>query len=77
LHQSDQGCTYAREDDHAALVSHGITCSLSRGGNGYGNAAMESFPVTVKREEGGHFESFGDAVRFPGSSVRPSSNDRQ
>jgi hypothetical protein len=38
---------------------------------------MESFPVTVKREEGGHFGSFGDAVRFPGSSVRPSSNDRQ
>jgi putative transposase len=61
LHHSDQGCTYASEDYRAVLESHGITCSMSRRGNCYDNAVMESFFSTVKSELGERFESHGDA----------------
>jgi putative transposase len=61
LHHSDQGCTYASEDYRAVLETHGITCSMSRRGNCYDNAVMESFFSTVKSELGERFESHGDA----------------
>ena len=61
LHHSDQGCTYASEDYRAVLETHGITCSMSRRGNCYDNAAMESFFSTVKSELADRFESFGEA----------------
>jgi transposase InsO family protein len=61
LHHSDQGCTYASEDYQAVLEANGITCSMSRRGNCYDNAVMESFFSTVKSELGEHFASHGDA----------------
>ena len=61
LHHSDQGCTYASEDYQAMLEAHGITCSMSRRGNCYDNAVMESFFSTVKSELGDRFHSHGDA----------------
>jgi transposase InsO family protein len=61
LHHSDQGCTYASEDDQRWLTTHGITCSMSRRGNCYDNAVMESFFSTVKFELGEHFERGGEA----------------
>jgi transposase InsO family protein len=61
LHHSDQGCTYASEDYQALLIAHGITCSMSRRGNCYDNAVMESFFSTLKSELGEHFESCGHA----------------
>jgi transposase InsO family protein len=61
LHHSDQGCTYASEDYQRWLTTHGITCSMSRRGNCYDNAVMESFFSTVKFEHGEHFESCGEA----------------
>ena len=61
LHHSDQGCTYASEDYQAILDAHGITCSMSRRGNCYDNAVMESFFSTVKSELGERFDSYGDA----------------
>jgi putative transposase len=61
LHHSDQGCTYASEDYQRWLTTHGITCSMSRRGNCYDNAVMESFFSTVKFELGEHFESCGAA----------------
>ncbi len=61
LHHSDQGCTYASEDYQAVLEAHGITCSMSRRGNCYDNAVMESFFSTLKSELGERFESHGDA----------------
>jgi transposase InsO family protein len=61
LHHSDQGCTYASEDYQAVLEASGITCSMSRRGNCYDNAVMESFFSTVKSELGEHFESHGEA----------------
>jgi putative transposase len=63
LHHSDQGCTYASEDYQHWLTTHGITCSMSRRGNCYDNAVMESFFSTVKFELGEHFETNGDATR--------------
>jgi len=61
LHHSDRGCTYASEDYRAVLDAKGITCSMSRRGDCYDNAVMESFFSTVKNEIGEHFESHGDA----------------
>lgn len=61
LHHSDQGCTYASEDYRARLEQHGITCSMSRRGNCYDNAVMESWFSTVKSEEGDRFESYAHA----------------
>ena len=45
----------------ASSTAHGITCSMSRRGNCYDNAVMESFFSTVKSELGERFESHGDA----------------
>jgi transposase InsO family protein len=59
LHHSDQGCTYASGDYQAILEQFGITCSMSRRGDCYDNAVMESFFSTVKAELGEHFGSYG------------------
>jgi transposase InsO family protein len=61
LHHSDQGCTYASEDYRLRLEQHGITCSMSRRGNCYDNAVIESWFSTVKSEEGERFESYAHA----------------
>jgi transposase InsO family protein len=61
LHHSDQGCTYASEDYQTVLLAQGITCSMSRRGNCYDNAVMESFFSTVKSELGDRFDSNGEA----------------
>lgn len=41
---------YTSEDFQRLLESHGITCSMSRRGNCWDNAAMESFFSTLKTE---------------------------
>jgi transposase InsO family protein len=61
LHHSDQGSPYASEDYQRILEAHGITCSMSRRGNCYDNAAMESWFSTLKSELGERFESYGIA----------------
>jgi len=61
LHHSDQGGTYASEDYQKLLEARGIVCSMSRRGNCYDNAVMESFFSTVKSELGDQFASHGDA----------------
>ena len=63
LHHSDQGCTYASEDYQDVLKAHGITGSMSRRGNCWDNAVMESFFSTLKSELGEHFDSHGAAKR--------------
>jgi transposase InsO family protein len=50
LHHSDRGVQYACGEYRAVLARHGITCSMSRGGNCYDNATMESFFKTFKVE---------------------------
>jgi transposase InsO family protein len=50
LHHSDRGCQYASGSFRALLAKHGLICSMSRRGNAYDNAPMESFFSTLKRE---------------------------
>jgi transposase InsO family protein len=50
VHHSDRGCQYACGDYRAALESRGIACSMSRPGDCYDNAVIESFWGTLKRE---------------------------
>jgi transposase InsO family protein len=52
LHHSDQGVQYACHEYAAALAAAGLICSMSRKGNCYDNAAMESFWSTFKTETG-------------------------
>jgi putative transposase len=61
LHHSDQGSPYASEDYQTILEARGITCSMSRRGNCYDNAVMESFFSTVKSELRDRFDSCGEA----------------
>ncbi len=51
IHHSDRGCQYASRSYRASLTQAGITASMSRKGNCYDNAAMESFFATLKTEE--------------------------
>ena len=50
LHHSDRGSQYACEDYQHLLSATGVTCSMSRKGNCYDNAVMESFWGTLKTE---------------------------
>jgi len=50
LHHSDRGVQYACEAFQQLLNQHGMTPSMSRTGNCYDNAVMESFFSTLKRE---------------------------
>jgi putative transposase len=50
LHHSDRGCQYASSAYRSELARHGIECSMSRRGNCWDNAPMESFFSTLKRE---------------------------
>jgi transposase InsO family protein len=50
LHHSDRGVQYACELYRQLLAEHGIACSMSRPGNCYDNACVESFFGTLKSE---------------------------
>jgi len=50
LHHSDQGSQYTSEDFQRLLRDHGIVCSMSRRGDCWDNAAMESFFSSLKTE---------------------------
>lgn len=51
IHHSDRGCQYSSRSYRQKLAQAGITSSMSRKGNCYDNAAMESFFATLKTEE--------------------------
>jgi putative transposase len=50
LHHSDQGSQYTSEQFQRLLSDLGVTCSMSRSGNVWDNAVMESFFSTLKTE---------------------------
>lgn len=50
LHHSDRGSQYASAAFQDLLKLHGLRCSMSRQGNCYDNAVMESFFATLKKE---------------------------
>ena len=47
---SDRGVQYASEHYQTLLRKHAVTCSMSRKGNCWDNAPMESFFATLKKE---------------------------
>jgi len=52
LHHSDRGSQYACDQYRQSLAASALVCSMSRKGNCYDNAAMESFWSTLKTETG-------------------------
>jgi len=50
LSHSDRGSQYASEHYQRLLAKHGIVCSMSRRGDCWDNAPMESFFASLKKE---------------------------
>jgi transposase InsO family protein len=47
---SDRGSQYASDHYQRLLERHGITCSMSRRGDGWDNAPRQSFFASLKKE---------------------------
>ncbi len=64
IHHSDQGVQYASDLYIKCLEDHGILISMSRKGNPYDNAFIESFIGTLKCEEVylNEYETFSDVL---------------
>jgi putative transposase len=65
IHHSDRGVQYASEEYRKVIRSAGFQASMSRKGNCYDNAPMESFFHTLKTElvHHRHYETREDARR--------------
>jgi putative transposase len=50
IHHSDRGSQYASNDYQGLLREHGLICSMSRKGDCWDNAVVESFFATLKSE---------------------------
>ena len=50
IHHSDRGSQYASQEYQEMLHSYGMTISMSRKGNCYDNACIESFHSVLKKE---------------------------
>lgn len=50
IHHSDRGVQYASQEYREFLERHGIKCSMSRKGDCWDNAVVESFFGTLKKE---------------------------
>ena len=53
LHHSDRGSQYTSEQCQKLMADHGVVCSMSRSGNVWDNAVMESFFSSLKIERVG------------------------
>ena len=65
IHHSDRGVQYACEDFQDLLKSNGIICSMSRRGDCWDNACMESFFGSFKTEwmAGKRYKDFEEAKK--------------
>jgi putative transposase len=63
LHHSDRGSQYTSIDYQSLLTDHRFQVSMSRAGNCYDNAPMESFFGTLKSEwvDQRHYRTFAEA----------------
>jgi transposase InsO family protein len=50
IHHSDRGIQYTSQDNRNQLDENGMIASMSRKGNCYDKAAMESFWSTLKHD---------------------------
>ena len=48
MHHSDRGSQYASDQFQRLMADSGIVCSMSRSGNVWDNAAMESYLLVVE-----------------------------
>jgi putative transposase len=62
LHHSDRGTQYTSDAYQRTLAAAGVRCSMSRRGNCYDNAVVESFFRTLKGDLGAQLEGRRDAV---------------
>ena len=78
-HHSDRGVQYAGHAYRALLAKHGITSSMSRKGNCWDNAVVESFFSSLKREldRDAPFEDWRDAERAVFEYVESYYNSRR
>ncbi len=63
LFHSDRGSQYASAEFRAVLAANGLTASMSRKGECWDNAVVESFFRTMKTELGDHVWKSRDAAR--------------
>jgi putative transposase len=65
IHHSDRGSQYCSHEYRGLLASHGMRASMSRKGNCYDNAPIESFWGTLKTELVHHrrYQSRSEAAR--------------
>ena len=65
IHHSDRGAQYASEDYRKVMQSAGFQASMSRNGDCYDNAPMESFFHTLKTElvHHRHYATRAEAIR--------------
>ena len=83
LHHSDRGSQYASDQIRQILAANHIQVSMSRTGNCYDNAVMESFFSTLKCEWVHHqdYKTRMEAaveiysITSPGFIIRPTSLD--
>jgi putative transposase len=50
LHHSDRGSQYTSDQFQRLMADNGVACSMSRSGNVWDNAAMESFFSSLKTD---------------------------
>ena len=62
LFHSDQGVEYAAQAFQSLVAANGLEPSMSRKGNCYDNAFIESFFASLKLEVGGTFRSAHEAI---------------
>ncbi len=51
LHHADQGSQYTRAPFQRLMADHGITCAMSRSGNVWDTAAMDSVFSSMKTKK--------------------------
>src|SRR3546814_3149983 len=76
LHHSDQGSQYTSEQFQRLMADNGVTCSMSRSGNVWDNAAMESFFSSLKTERIGKKSTARGRRRRPTSSIKERKSTR-
>ena len=69
LHHSDRGSQYTSEQFQRLMADNGVVCSMSRSGNVWDNAAMESFFSSLKTERTAQ-QNLSDAGRSQSGCVR-------
>ncbi len=60
---SDRGCQYSSKQYRSILTTHGLQQSMSRKGNCWDNAPMESFFRSLKAETPKHYQTRQEAER--------------